>query len=109
MTCQLTLDKSTHGATMLSSNVRHYPCMCSTPGTVLSQYPSIAPAISPREFALIGAAAFSTGVTRAVSTTVIVYELCGHKHIHLPLSGNEVANTIQYINMLLKMCESHVI
>lgn len=56
-------------------------------GTLLVQYPAIAPAVSPREFSLIGAAAFSTGVTRAVSTTVIVYELSAHKHIHLPLSG----------------------
>jgi H+/Cl- antiporter ClcA len=61
--------------------------VCVREGTLLSHYPEFAPAVSPREFALIGAAAFSTGVTRAVSTTVIVYELSGHKHIHLPLSG----------------------
>jgi H+/Cl- antiporter ClcA len=65
----------------------YFVCVCVCEGTLLSHYPEFAPAVSPREFALIGAAAFSTGVTRAVSTTVIVYELSGHKHIHLPLSG----------------------
>jgi hypothetical protein len=68
-------------------------CMCA--GTLLSHYPAIAPAVSPREFALIGAAAFSTGVTRAVSTTVIVYELSGQRHLHLPLSGNLTIRHVQ--------------
>jgi chloride channel 2 len=31
----------------------------------------------PWEFAVIGAAAFSTGVTRAISTAVVVFELSG--------------------------------
>ena len=35
---------------------------------------------------MIGAAAFSTGVTRAVSTAVIVYELSGQPNIRIPLA-----------------------
>ena len=35
---------------------------------------------------VIPAAAFSTGVTRAISTAVIVYELSGESHLRLPLS-----------------------
>jgi chloride channel 2 len=40
----------------------------------------------PWEFAIIGAAAFSTGVTRAISTALIVYELSGEPNLRLPLS-----------------------
>lgn len=35
---------------------------------------------------VIGAAAFSSGVTRAVSTAVIVFELSGQSHLVLPIS-----------------------
>eukprot|EP00602_Paraphysomonas_sp_CaronLab_P004192 CAMPEP_0185026590 /NCGR_PEP_ID=MMETSP1103-20130426/10944_1 /TAXON_ID=36769 /ORGANISM="Paraphysomonas bandaiensis, Strain Caron Lab Isolate" /LENGTH=734 /DNA_ID=CAMNT_0027560225 /DNA_START=58 /DNA_END=2263 /DNA_ORIENTATION=- len=55
-------------------------------GQVMSDYPEWSGDIPAREFALIGAAAFSTGVTRAISTAVIVYELSGQPHLHLPLS-----------------------
>lgn len=40
----------------------------------------------PREYALIGAAAFSTGVTRAISTAVIIFELSNNPHLCLPIS-----------------------
>eukprot|EP00624_Nannochloropsis_granulata_P007809 evm.model.NODE_9626_length_8490_cov_36.178444.2 len=42
--------------------------------------------LEPWEFAVIGAAAFSSGVTRAVSTAVIVFELSGQNHLRLPIS-----------------------
>jgi len=42
--------------------------------------------LSPREFALVGAAAFSTGVTSAVSTAAILYELSDSPHLCLPIS-----------------------
>lgn len=38
------------------------------------------------EFAIIGAAAFSAGVTRAISTAIIVFELTGQHHLHMPMS-----------------------
>ena len=41
--------------------------------------------LEPWEFAVIGAAAFSTGVTHAVSTAVILFELSGENHLRLPL------------------------
>ncbi|CAN0416829.1 unnamed protein product, partial [Discosporangium mesarthrocarpum] len=47
----------------------------------------------PWEFALIGSAAFSAGVTRAVSIAVIVFELSGEQHLRLPLG---VALMISY-------------
>eukprot|EP00904_Undaria_pinnatifida_P006780 jgi/Undpi1/3231/HiC_scaffold_15.g06605.m1 len=47
----------------------------------------------PWEFALIGSAAFAAGVTRAVSTAVIVFELSGQNHLRLPLG---VALMISY-------------
>ena len=47
----------------------------------------------PWEFALIGSAAFAGGVTRAVSTAVIVFELSGQNHLRLPLG---VALMISY-------------
>lgn len=47
----------------------------------------------PWEFALIGSASFSAGVTRAVSTAVIVFELSGENHLRLPLG---VALMISY-------------
>ncbi|CAM9140385.1 unnamed protein product [Phaeothamnion confervicola] len=40
---------------------------------------------APWEFAVIGSAAFSAGVTRAVSTAIIVFELSGENHLRLPL------------------------
>jgi len=40
----------------------------------------------PWEFAIIGAAAFSTGVTRAISTALIVYEISGTPNLRIPLS-----------------------
>jgi len=40
-----------------------------------------------REFSLIGAASFSTGVTRGISTAIIVYELSGGRpYLRTPLS-----------------------
>lgn len=42
--------------------------------------------LEPWEFAVIGAAAFSSGVTRAVSTAVIVFELSGQNNLRLPIS-----------------------
>ena len=41
-------------------------------------------AFHPWEFALIGAAAFSAGVTRAISTAVIILELSGEHHLRTP-------------------------
>ncbi|GMI08808.1 hypothetical protein TrVE_jg6427 [Triparma verrucosa] len=38
----------------------------------------------PWEFALIGAAAFSSGVTRAISTALIILELSGEHHLRTP-------------------------
>ncbi len=38
----------------------------------------------PWEFALIGAAAFSAGVTRAISTAIIILELSGEHHLRTP-------------------------
>ena len=39
------------------------------------------------EFAIIGSVSFSTGITRAISTALIVYELSGHgRQIRFPLS-----------------------
>jgi len=40
----------------------------------------------PREFALVGAAAFSTGVTSAISTAAILFELSDSPHLCLPIS-----------------------
>ncbi len=36
----------------------------------------------PFEFAIMGAAAFSTGVTRAISTAVIIMEICHNGYMH---------------------------
>lgn len=41
---------------------------------------------APWEYAMLGAAGLSTGVTRAISTAVIVYEIAGQPHLRLPLS-----------------------
>ena len=41
---------------------------------------------SPSDYSILAAAGFSTGVTRAISTAVIVYELSGEPHLRLPLS-----------------------
>ncbi|GMH67256.1 hypothetical protein TL16_g04633 [Triparma laevis f. inornata] len=38
----------------------------------------------PWEFALIGAASFSSGVTRAISTALIILELSGEHHLRTP-------------------------
>jgi len=38
------------------------------------------------EFAIIGSVSFSTGITRAISTALIVYELSGQRQIRFPLS-----------------------
>lgn len=52
---------------------------------------------------VIGAAAFSSGVTRAVSTAVIVFELSGQSHLRLPIS---VALLLAYFvaNRFTKVC-----
>jgi H+/Cl- antiporter ClcA len=42
---------------------------------------------APWEYSILGAAGLATGVTRAISTAVIVYELAGQPHLRLPLSG----------------------
>ncbi len=39
----------------------------------------------PWEYSILGAAGLATGVTRAISTAVIVYELTGQPHLRLPL------------------------
>lgn len=54
---------------------------------------------------VIGAAAFSSGVTRAVSTAVIVFELSGHSHLRLPIS---VALLVAFFvaNRFTKVCMS---
>lgn len=41
---------------------------------------------APWEYSILGAAGLATGVTRAISTAVIVYELAGQPHMRLPLS-----------------------
>jgi len=38
------------------------------------------------EYAVIGAAAFSSGVTRAISTAVVIFELSGQNHLRLPVA-----------------------
>lgn len=48
-------------------------------------FPAIT-ALEPWEFAVVGSAAFSAGVTRVVSTAVILFELVGEPHLRLPLS-----------------------
>jgi len=40
--------------------------------------------LQPWEFALIGSASFSAGVTRAISTAVIILELSGEHHLRVP-------------------------
>ncbi len=55
----------------------------------------------PWEFALVGAAAFSTGVVRAISTIVIVYEVSGQPHLLLPLSGVLIHPVIVSIHRLI--------
>jgi H+/Cl- antiporter ClcA len=40
----------------------------------------------PWEYSVLGAAGLATGVTRAMSTAVIVYELAGQPHLRLPLA-----------------------
>lgn len=41
----------------------------------------------PWEYSLLAAAGLATGVTRAMSTAVIVYELAGQPHLRLPISS----------------------
>jgi chloride channel 2 len=52
----------------------------------LSQAGDFGVTFEPWEFAVLGAAAFSSGVTRAISTAVIVFELSGQDHLRLPMS-----------------------
>jgi H+/Cl- antiporter ClcA len=41
---------------------------------------------APWEYALLGAAAFSTGVTRGISTAVIIFELACQPQLGLPIA-----------------------
>jgi chloride channel 2 len=54
-------------------------------GELLTSLPG-ATSYASWEYSLIGAAAFSTGVVRAISTVVIVYEVSGQPHLLLPMS-----------------------
>jgi chloride channel 2 len=54
-------------------------------GELLHAYLPSHTAFEPWEFAVIGSAAYSAGVTRAVSTAVILFELSGENHIRLPV------------------------
>lgn len=58
---------------------------------------------APWEYSVLAAAGLATGVTRAMSTAVIVYELAGQPHLRLPLSivvvvayfvGNRFSKTV---------------
>ena len=49
-------------------------------------YPTGITSFHPCHYAVIGAAAFSTGVTRAISTALIAYELIGEPKLRVPLS-----------------------
>lgn len=55
-------------------------------GEYLSRYASFSNYF-PWEYSVLGAAGLATGVTRAMSTAVIVYELAGQPHLRLPLSS----------------------
>lgn len=55
-------------------------------GLLVAASPNINTTFQPWEMAIIGAASFTTGVTRAISTAVIVYELSGQPHLRLPVS-----------------------
>lgn len=57
-------------------------------GELIAQIPALSSrcTFAPWEFAVIGAAAFASGVTRAISTAIIVFELSGQYHLHLPMS-----------------------
>ena len=54
-------------------------------GDLLHQYLPSYTMFEPWEFAVMGSAAYSAGVTRAVSTAVILFELSGETHIRLPV------------------------
>ena len=54
-------------------------------GELVNANPFLHSTISPWEFAIIGCAAFCTGVTGAVSTTVILFELTGDKQLSVPM------------------------
>ena len=45
----------------------------------------------PGVFAVVGAAAFAGGATRAISTAVIVAEITGQAHLLLPISIGVIA------------------
>lgn len=47
---------------------------------------SLSSNFEPWEYSLLGAAGFATGVTRAISTAIIVFELSGQSHLALPVS-----------------------
>ena len=44
----------------------------------------------PGVYAVVGAAAFAGGTTRAISTAVIVTEVTGQPHLLLPISLNDI-------------------
>lgn len=55
-------------------------------GEALTYYDPDLSTFKSWEFAVIGAAAFSSGVTRAISTAIIVFELSGQYHLRIPMS-----------------------
>lgn len=60
-------------------------------------FPDYADHIEPGSYAIIGAAALSTGVTRTISTVVIVIELTKQINLLLPiLVFNLMSLTIDY-------------
>ncbi len=86
-------------------------------GELLTSLPG-ATSYAPWEYSLIGAAAFSTGVVRAISTVVIVYEVSGQPHLLLPMSvavlcayftGNRLTKNIYEVlmRMFLHSFSSH--
>lgn len=56
--------------------------------SVTSKYDALSSLLGyePGVFAVVGAAAFAAGVTRAISTSVIVVEVTGQPHLLLPVS-----------------------
>ena len=54
--------------------------------TALAQQRLATTRFEPWEFAVVGAAAFSTGVTRATSVAIIVFELSDEGHLRLPVA-----------------------
>lgn len=58
-------------------------------GEIITRYPHFNNYFA-WEYSVLGAAGLATGVTRAMSTAVIVYELAGQPHLRLPLSSKNI-------------------